>query len=317
MSVWKDKKRYRFAVQRRGRVIKGSADTEEQAQELEAKALLDLHAKRIGRAPEYSLEEALLRYMDSPEFTGLKSGRHLESHMRAVLPYVKKRLLEDAPDVAERMTLEMRKAGLKPATINRRLQILQRVCNMAYKKWRWLDVPVSHRIAKLPERNARHVYLMPEEAERLIDACRNPYARDAITLAVYTGLRAGELFRLTTKDVRNDCIILPPVNKTDRPRTVPLPCPAAIEAASRLPLAITYRRTITFFWEARAMIGRDDLRFHDLRHTYGSWLAESGAQATDIRDLMGHRSPATTSRYLHLSSARLKLVASGVTKKKG
>jgi integrase len=43
-----------------------------------------------------------------------------------------------------------------------------------------------------------------------------------------------------------------------------------------------------------------DLRIHDLRHTFASQLASSGASLALIGSLLGHSSPATTHRYAHL-----------------
>ena len=45
-----------------------------------------------------------------------------------------------------------------------------------------------------------------------------------------------------------------------------------------------------------------DFRFHDLRHAFGTWLAEARTDAPTIRDLMGHSSLTVTSRYLQTAS---------------
>lgn len=45
--------------------------------------------------------------------------------------------------------------------------------------------------------------------------------------------------------------------------------------------------------------GLDDLRFHDLRHTAATRLAESGADAFTIAAVLGHSSVAMTARYVH------------------
>lgn len=47
---------------------------------------------------------------------------------------------------------------------------------------------------------------------------------------------------------------------------------------------------------------------HDLRHSYGSWLAEGGVSPTDIMALMGHGSLRATERYLHASGSRFSRV---------
>jgi site-specific recombinase XerD len=45
------------------------------------------------------------------------------------------------------------------------------------------------------------------------------------------------------------------------------------------------------------------LRWHDLRHTYGSLLAADGIDLVSIKDAMGHSALATTDRYLHARPA--------------
>ena len=53
------------------------------------------------------------------------------------------------------------------------------------------------------------------------------------------------------------------------------------------------------FNRARDSVGLRPLRFHDLRHTYGSLLAAAGIDLVSIQAVMGHSALSTTSRYLH------------------
>jgi site-specific recombinase XerD len=46
-------------------------------------------------------------------------------------------------------------------------------------------------------------------------------------------------------------------------------------------------------------IGRPDLRIHDLRHTFGTWLAQRGQNLMVIKDMLGHADIRTTQRYVH------------------
>ena len=54
---------------------------------------------------------------------------------------------------------------------------------------------------------------------------------------------------------------------------------------------------------AQAAAGVRPLRFHDLRHTFGSRLAAKGVDVVTIQKAMGHSSLSTTSRYLHARPA--------------
>jgi site-specific recombinase XerD len=55
----------------------------------------------------------------------------------------------------------------------------------------------------------------------------------------------------------------------------------------------------------RARSGAGRVRPHRLRHTYGTELAAAGIDLLVLRDLMGHASPETTGRYVHLSAETL------------
>lgn len=67
---------------------------------------------------------------------------------------------------------------------------------------------------------------------------------------------------------------------------------------------------ITEAWRRAVLLARlDGVRFHDLRHTCASYLAQSGASLLEVADVLGHRSLAMTKRYAHLTTqSRAKLV---------
>lgn len=63
------------------------------------------------------------------------------------------------------------------------------------------------------------------------------------------------------------------------------------------------------FLRARKTAGRDDLRFHDLRGTGATMLAEEGATLPEIMAFLGHDTPNTSLRYMHKVQGRGRVLA--------
>ena len=62
--------------------------------------------------------------------------------------------------------------------------------------------------------------------------------------------------------------------------------------------------TVARVWHSvRAQAGLSDVRLHDLRHSYASMALAQGETVLTIGRLLGHRSPATTLKYIHLDDA--------------
>jgi len=124
-------------------------------------------------------------------------------------------------------------------------------------------------------------------------------------LAAYTGLRRGELFRLTKDNLVDGCIVLDAKTKSGRPRVVPVPA-EALRIAEILPLPLSDPQLRKEWDKARKRTGFTDIRFHDLRHTYASWLVQAGAPLKAVQDLLGHSTLSMTQRYAHLGTEHLK-----------
>ncbi|WP_338892562.1 site-specific integrase [Rhodococcus sovatensis] len=70
-----------------------------------------------------------------------------------------------------------------------------------------------------------------------------------------------------------------------------------------------YRR----FYTARAKAGRDDLRFHDLRHSGAVLAAATGASLAELMGRLGHSTPAAALRYQHVAGGRDKAIAAALS----
>ncbi|NLF16748.1 MAG: tyrosine-type recombinase/integrase, partial [Lentisphaerae bacterium] len=68
------------------------------------------------------------------------------------------------------------------------------------------------------------------------------------------------------------------------------------------------------FRKARAAAGRDDLRFHDLRHTAATTAALTGATLAELMARMGHSTSEAALAYQHVAAERDKQIAAGIDK---
>jgi integrase len=310
MSYWYDdsKGRWCLRIRRRGREARETlpaGTTRAQAEARHARLVRDfVDATYLGRE-RHTVADGLNRLIEHhlPE----RTGHHVLSNIRALLPYVQGRPLAELVDVAQEYTAAARAEGLTPATINRRLAVLRRVGLLAWRSWQWLDRPPA--IVTLPERNQRHVYLSHGEVELLawFAGHWHPVAGVEVLCAAYTGLRRGELAALTRADISRTAIHVR-TSKSGRPRVVPviprIAAPLRLYVASRK--RRPHPRTLheAFKMGARA-IGRPALRFHDLRHTTASLLAAAGVDLYTIGEILGHADKRTTARYTHLTTGHL------------
>lgn len=67
------------------------------------------------------------------------------------------------------------------------------------------------------------------------------------------------------------------------------------------------------FYKARAKANREDLRFHDLRHTGATMAAQTGATLAELMARIGHSTPAAAMRYQHAAQGRDKAIAAAMS----
>lgn len=265
---------------------------------------------QMGRKPKYSFMEALARWIEEYDTSSqANSIRQVAIWFADHAPEAQ--IGQPTLDAARKMQKDLRKAGKSQSTINNRTQVVKRVLSLAFKEWDWLDVPLDGKLGKPNPKNERHVYLTEEEVRALVLAVPNSYPeeRRLIALAALTGLRRGELFSLDPSNIQGGRIILRPgQTKSGKARIVPLPTDGGYLVGS-LPFRTDEHKLRKAFEVAREAIGRRDMRFHDLRHTYASMLAEAGEVMTTVQALLGHSSLVVTSRYAHMFDSRLDQVA--------
>lgn len=231
----------------------------------------------------------------------MKSPETVKSLLRALLKHIKGKSLDEVGQAAASVERDGMDLGLNPATINRRLAALRRIAKLAYRKWGWLEHDLGAKIQLLPGERKRSRYLTMAEAKRLIAAARGP-VREAIRWCLLTGIRRGELLRVTKHDFRDGRLLIHE-SKSGQPRAVPLH--TDLDPA-KFPYGLQVKALGRAFEKVRARAGLEGVWLHDLRRTYGTWLLQAGADLAAIRDLLGHSSIVMTSRYLGASASDLK-----------
>jgi integrase len=203
MSVWKDKAgRYHVAVQRGGsRVhrICPPAATWRDAKRKEAELEQRFQAVTTGKV---LIADAIQHWLKT-EVAHQKARRGTEGNAYALAEWVKGRTLDDVAAVAKAYRDGLR-GKVTNSTINRRLAVLRRVANLAYKRWGWLQDPLGAKIELLPENQARERFLTRSELAVLLRGIPNRSMRKAALVAAFTGLRRGELARLRPVNVQGD-----------------------------------------------------------------------------------------------------------------
>ena len=202
---------------------------------------------------------------------------------------------------------------VKPSTVNREIALLKAILNFAVKQGIIGVNPIKD-VEKMKEPPGRVRYLKPEELAKLLKVSP-PYLRAIIQVAVFTGLRKSDLLSLKWDNIdwKNN-VIKVHVKKTNELRFIPM-SDIVKEVLKNLPrdseYVFTYRgkpiKDIKKSFRTACMkAGITDFRFHDLRHTFASYLVMNGVDLRTVAELMGHKTLRMVQRYSHLSPEHLK-----------
>jgi integrase len=139
-----------------------------------------------------------------------------------------------------------------------------------------------------------------------------PHAASGLRLALFTGARSGEITSIKWEHIDwSRRHIRLPDSKNNTPRTIHL-SETAIDVLRSTPhvgpfvvagqkYGVPYRNLTHAWGRARKFAGLDDVRLHDLRHSYASLAAGRGVSLYAIGKLLGHKDPVSTQRYAHLA----------------
>lgn len=207
-----------------------------------------------------------------------------------------------------------------PGSCNRLLILIRFMFTLAL---RWETPGLKLNPAKdhplLKEQNQRERFLSEPDAQALFAAIKqsvNPMLQHIIPMLILTGARKREVLDARWEDIdfeHKSWRIH--TTKSGQPRYVPLSA-GAIAVLDALPrdsewifanedTGKPYASIYASWHTARTRAGLADVRLHDLRHSFASFLVNAGRSIYEVQRLLGHAHIRTTQRYAHLSKDTL------------
>ena len=224
-----------------------------------------------------------------------------------------------------------RKKVLAPGSINRELATLRRLLRLAHE---WKEIPRIPRIHLLRGERNREFVLSPAQEPAYLAVCPTPLA-DVAVLLLDTGLRLGEAVSLEWPQVKLEpaqgakfgyLTVLSGKAKNRKSRNVPVSerVVAVLKKWEPAEKGRVFHRedgsplTDSQLDQQHADVRKllklpSDFVLHSLRHTFGTRLGESGADAFTIMRLMGHSTVTISQRYVHPSPEAVELAYERLT----
>jgi len=217
----------------------------------------------------------------------------------------------------ERFRHNLQNKGLKPATVRHVLELLRRLANFAVKKNYCHGLSFKLEMPKVENQKTENLSQdQLQKLLRVLDEDPDLQVRNLVRMALYTGMRRGELFELCWTDIDfYNKIITVRSSKNGRHPTIPLN-----EMAENVLTAHAQSETKSNFVfpgrggkkrteckrpllriRKKAGLPEDFRLLQGLRHVYASMLVSSGkVDLETLQSLLTQKSPLMTQRYAHL-----------------
>jgi len=307
----------------RGERIEGKRLSRKEVREAEKAAKAAEEAKKHAEADRWTIDKLWSEYKSQkPNLKGLVTDKNrYDNHIKP--DFANKEPKDLYPFDIDRLRLNLLKTK-KPGTVKNVLELLRRIINFGVNKH--LCDGLSFKIEMPRVDNLKTEDLTSAQLRKLleaIDKAEDIHAANIMRMALFTGMRRGELFSLKWRDIdfeRGFISILDP--KGGLHQKIPL------NQAARQVLENHVRTKSPYVFPGRGGRKRVDIKkavnkikeaaglpgdfrpLHGLRHVYASMMASSGqVDMYHLQRLLTHKSPAMTQRYAHLKDEALKRAA--------
>ena len=299
-----------------GERVRRSAETEVKSQALELHDRLRAESWRVdklGDRPKRTWNDAVVRWLTEAQKASIESDR---IHLRWLDRYLNGvELTAITRTMLDRIAAAKLAEGVRPATVNRVMEVLRAILRKAADDWEWTDRAPKVRMLKEPTRRVR--YLTHGEAQKLLKQLPKHLA-DMAAFSLATGLRRANVTGLRWDQVDTEkrrAWVHPDQAKAKKAIPVPLNDEAVniVERQRGLheDLVFTFRgvpitQVSTKAWySALTRAGIADFRWHDLRHTWASWHVQGGTPLFALQELGGWESAEMVRKYAHLAAEHL------------
>jgi integrase len=298
-----------------GERVRCSAGTADKAEAQELHDSLRTEAWRVhklGEKPRRTWDEAALKWLQETEKATIKEDK---AKLRWLQRFLRLKHLDsiDREQIGELARIKAEQSS--PSTANRYLALIRAILRKAAFEWEWIDRVPKVKLYREAKRRVR--WITPEQAQRLLRELPAHQA-DIVMFALSTGLRQSNVLRLEWSQVdleRRVAWIHADQAKARRPIHVCLNSTALETLVRQLgkhpehvftfngkPVAWANTRA----WrEALKRAGIEDFRWHDLRHTWASWLVQRGTPTNVLQEMGAWESEGMVRRYAHLAPAHL------------
>ncbi|MDY7545073.1 site-specific integrase [Glaciimonas sp. CA11.2] len=295
-----------------GERVRRSAETEvkAEAQELHDKLKAEgWRVLKLGDKPKRTWDEAAYKW--------LMETRHKKSHLDDVCrikwfqQHLRGRLLDEITRDVVANIAELKSIETSPATANRFLALIRAILRRAAFDWEWIDKPPVIRMYQVQKIRIR--YLTPIQANALLSELPEHLA-DMTRFSLATGLRRSNVTRMEWSQVdlaRRVAWIHGDQAKGGKPIHISLNETALKVLTKQIGkhnlYVFTYKgkpviQVNTKAWRlALVRAGIENFRWHDLRHTWASWLTQQGVPLNVIQEMGAWESPEMVRRYAHLA----------------